>query len=225
MKTAVIIHGHHLQAAEWERVVWGDPAQGVYGRAAAGLREALRFDAPLIVFGTGASFKDSMPEAEHALSIARRRIVEMPEFAKMGADDARAWLDERAVLETTALDTRTEIEADARLALSRGCNALVLVSSPVHIMRAHKTALALFSHQPEFRVFLHNLFAIASDVNYAGTKVDDVVVIEPQHRPDRPHVPFHETLRGLWKFMRRDDLAPALNKALKDVMDDYEKRL
>jgi hypothetical protein len=205
--------------------VWGDPAHGVYGRAAAGLREALRFNAPLIIFGTGASFKDGMPEGEHALALARRRIVEMPEFAKMGTHAARAWLDARSIVETTAHDTRTEIEADARLALAHGCNAIILVSSPVHIMRAHKTALSLFSHQHEFKQLLHNLFAVASDVNYSGTRVDDVVIIEPQHRPDRPDVPFHLTLRGLWKFMRRDDLAPALNKALKDIMDDYEKRL
>lgn len=225
MKAAVIVHGLHLHAAQWEHIVWGDPAKGIYGRAAAGLREALRFDAPFIIFGTGASFKDGMSEAEHTHAVARRRIAELPEFAHMGKEAAQAWLDAHTLLETTALDTRTEIEADARIALSQGCDALVLVSSPVHIMRAHKTALALFAHQGDLAPFRHNLFAVASDLNYEHTKVEDVVIVEPQHRPDRPHVPFHETLRGLWRFMRRPDLAPALNKALKDVIDDYEKRL
>jgi hypothetical protein len=225
MKAAIIVHGHHLQAGQWELVVWGDPKHGVYGRAAVGLREALRFNASFVIFGTGASFRDHMPEAEHVRNIARNRIAELPEFSKMGIEAAQAWLDAHALLETTAVDTRTEIEADARIALAQGCDALVLVSSPVHIMRAHKTALALFSHQHEFKPFLHNLFAVASDVNYEHTKVDDVVIIEPHHRPDRPKVAFHETLQGLGKFMRRPDLAPSLNKALKDVIDDYEKKL
>lgn len=225
MKTAVIVHGHHLQAGQWEQVVWGDPAQGVYGRAAAGLREALRFDARHIIFGTDASSQDGVSEAEHTFTMARRRIHEMHEFSQMGIEGAQAWLDARALLEATAQDTRSEIEFDARLARAQGCDALVLVSSPVHILRAHKTALALFSHQPELRPFLHNLFAVASDVNYEHTRIDDVVIIEPHHRPDRPQVAFHETLRGLGRFMRRDDLAPALNRALKEVMDDYEKKL
>lgn len=225
MKAAVIVHGHHLQAGQWEQVVWGVPQKGIYGRAAAGLREALRFDASFVIFGTGASFKDGMPEAEHTLNLARRRIHELPEFEHLGIDGARAWLDAHALLETTAKNTRTEIEADARIALAQGCDALVLVSSPVHIMRAHKTALAIFAHQEEFAVFRHNLFAIASDVNYEHATVDDVVIIEPHHRPDRPKVAFHETLRGLNAFLHRDDLAPALNDALKHVMEDYEKRL
>lgn len=225
MKAAVIVHGFHLHADDWERIVWGDPRHGVYGRASAGLREALRFDAAFVIFGTGASFKDGMSEAEHVRAIARRRIHEMPEFARMGKAAAESWLDAHALLETTAVNTRTEIEADARIALAQGCDTLVLVSSPVHIMRAHKTALALFSHHDELKPFLHNLFAVASDVNYAHTKVDDVVIIEPHHRQDRPKVAFHETLRGLGAFFHRDDLAPALNDALKHVMEDYEKRL
>lgn len=225
MKTAVIVHGHHLQSAQWEHIVWGDPARGIYGRAAAGLREALRFDAAFVIFGTGASFKDGMPEAEHARAIAHRRIHELPEFRHMSKEAAQAWLDAHTLTETTAQNTRTEIEADARIALAQGCEALVLVSSPVHIMRAHKDALAIFSHHPELRVFLHNLFAVASDVNYEHTRVDDVVIIEPHHRPDVEHVPFHKTLAGLVKFIRRPDLAHSLNKALKDVMDDYEKKL
>lgn len=225
MKTAVVVHGLHLQAAQWEHIVWGDPQKGIYGRAAAGLREALRFDAAFIIFGTGASFKDGMPEAEYMRNIARRRIHELHEFRHMGIEAARAWLDAHSLMETRAKNTHTEIEADARIALAQGCDALVLVSSPVHIMRAHKTALALFEHRPEFKAFRHNLFAVASDVNYEGTHVDDVVIVEPQHRPDVERVPFHETLSGLVKFMRRPDLAPALNKALKDVMDDYAKRL
>ena len=225
MKTAVIIHGLHLHAAQWEHIVWGEPAKSIYGRIPAGLREALRFNAPFIILGTGASFRDGMSEAEHMRAVAHRRIAEMPEFTQMGKEAAQAWFDAHVLLETTALDTRSEIEADARIALAQGCDALVLVSSPVHVLRAHKTALALFAHQEEFAIFRHGLFAVASDVNFEHTKIDDVVIIEPHHRPDVAHVPFHETLGGLWRFMRRPDLAPALNKALKDIMDDYEKQL
>src|SRR6185503_2104967 len=109
MRTAVLVHGQHVLSKEWETVMWGNPQKGIYGRIAAGLREALRFDAEVIFFGTGASEKDGMKEGALSLLLAQKHITEMPEFSSMEPDKALAWLDERATLELTSQNTATEI--------------------------------------------------------------------------------------------------------------------
>ena len=42
MKTAVLIHGLHVDSFNWEHLIWGDPLNGLLGRASFGILEALR---------------------------------------------------------------------------------------------------------------------------------------------------------------------------------------
>ena len=81
MKTAILIHGHHLGTNNWDEVVWGNPLQGVYGRIPTGLREALRFEADIIFFPTGGSKRDGLFEGEQARAVAQEKMLEVPEFA------------------------------------------------------------------------------------------------------------------------------------------------
>ena len=224
MKSAILVHGHHLFADNWQGIVWGDPHNGVYGRVPTGLREALRFDADLIIFPTGSSKKDGLFDGEYALKVARERIAEIPEFADMSAQKARAWLDNRAVAETTSQNTREEVIASGQLALARGVERLVQVSSPTHIMRAHRDALAAFFKDETLRPLLRGLYAIASDVGYSAS-VDDVLIIEPRHRPDRPKIPFNGTLKDIFLFNDRPDLAEELNTEFVRVFGEFKKRL
>lgn len=225
MKTAILIHGHHLHAEGWEDVVWGDPRKGVLGHVPKGLIEALQWDADVIFFGTGASKKDGLKEGEHTLRFTWQRIGEIPQFASMGTEAAEAWLDARAVLELTSQDTVSEIGVCADIARKCGIERLVLVSSPTHIMRAHRTALSLIAKDDAVRSFAHALYAVASDVPYAGATVDDVLIIEPPHRPDRPTVFFNKTLKPLEDIKRRSDLAHDLDVDLRTVIEKYRSRL
>ena len=222
MKTAVIIHGFHLQAEAWESVMWGDPAKGVYGRIATGLREALRFEADFIFFGTGASNKDGLLEGEYILKFAREHIAELSEFAQWGNEKAVHWLEERAVLELKSQVTKEELLQCATIARERGVERLILVSSPTHILRAHQTAIAEFSKSELLSPLLHALYAVASDTSYVGTSVADVMVVEPPHRPDRQKVFFNETLKDLSSFFNRPDAADKLNESLKKVFHDFK---
>ncbi len=223
IRTAILIHGYHLLADGWEEVIWGDPQHGIYGRAAAGLREALRHDAEIIFFTTGASQKDGLLEGEAVLNIARTRMLEMPEFSGWSENDAHAWLDSKAALELTSQVTTDELTTCADIALSRGVERLVLVSSPSHIMRAHQSAISGFSKQEKYKPLLNALYAVASDTCYPGTTVEDVVIIEPPHRPDRPKIFFNKTISGIFKI-KDSETAQALDSALAEVIEEYKEK-
>ena len=60
------VHGRHVKAVGWERLVWGDPTNNKLGSmpkmvevAIDLINQGLR---PVIVFGTGASEKDGWEE-------------------------------------------------------------------------------------------------------------------------------------------------------------------
>lgn len=225
MKTAVLVHGYHLGTSNWDDVVWGNPAQDVYGRVPTGLREALRLNADVIFFPTGASSQDGLLEGEYALKMARDRILEVPEFAEWDQAKALAWLEERAVLELKSVSTHEEVVICAQMALDRGIERFVIVSSPTHIMRCHKLAVSEFSNNPAYHKYLHALYAVASDVSYTDSTVNDVLIVEPPHRPDRHAVPIHKTLARALRHVDDPERALELDKKLNATFDDFEDRL
>ena len=67
-KVAVLIHGCHLQAEEWERIVFGE--KELSGRVTTGIEEAVRKKAVLIFLGTGASqHANGKKESEQTFSM------------------------------------------------------------------------------------------------------------------------------------------------------------
>ncbi|MEK7156121.1 MAG: hypothetical protein AAB734_04560 [Patescibacteria group bacterium] len=222
MKTAILVHGHFLGTPDWERVVWGNPAHGVYGNVPKGLVEALRFDADTILFGTGASEKDGLNEGEYALKLARERWREIPEFKSKDAGDVKAWLERCAVIESTAQNTPQEIVAGAQIARGRGAVRLIQIACRTHSPRALRTAISVLSANEDIRFFLDNFYSVTSDSKYDNGDIDDVVVIEPPHRPDRPHVFFNKTALMIVGHMN-DARAQELDTALKSTIDEYRK--
>lgn len=223
MKTAVLIHGHYLGTADWERVEWGDPASGIYGNIPKGLVEALKFDADTIIFGTGASEKDGLKEGEYGVKTARERMREIPEFKTIGEDEAHTWLKERAVLELTAQNTIEEIRAGAQIAKERGAERLIQVACRTHSARAYKFALSVLNDDA-LRFFLKNFYSVASDTHYDGADIDAVVVFEQPHRPDRPKVFFNKTLQAVVEHMG-DARASELDALLRRAIDEYRAPL
>ncbi|NBV76647.1 hypothetical protein EBR66_00555 [bacterium] len=197
MKTAVLIHGHHLGTSNWEEVVWGDPKSGVYGRAPAGVREAIRFNADILFFPTGGSEKQGLKEGQWAFNITQERFRDIPECNLWTEDEAHDWLTKRAVLELTSTTTVTEIGTCMKIAQERGMERIVLVSGPTHLPRALLTALTLCASDPHAYPYAHGLCAIPSDTCYAGTTAEDVVIVEPPHRPDRNSYPLHQLVKEL----------------------------
>jgi hypothetical protein len=60
MRTAILIHGRHVDTDAWEKIIWGDPTHGVFGNAARGVELALKEQAALIFWGTGSSERNGV---------------------------------------------------------------------------------------------------------------------------------------------------------------------
>jgi hypothetical protein len=225
MQTAVLIHGCHLQAENWEDIVWGTPGSGRLGRIPKGVLEALKFGAKTIIFSTGASQVGGVKEGEYAYHYARQHAHELAELAGMSEWRMRLLLLKRHVFELTSQDTRSEVLASARLARQRGAKRLVLVSSPTHIARCHQAAISVLGKEPAYRFFLENLYAVASDTCFKDSTVDDVVIIEPPHRGDMPKVPFYKTAKGIFPLMRKESVALQFNDAWQGLIEEFRKQL
>jgi hypothetical protein len=225
IKTIVVVHGFFLQAEGWEDVVWGDPQASRLGRASKGILEALKFDASAIMFGTGASEKDGLREGEYTYKYILGRIGELQSLTGMAGEEMRAWLESRHYIELDSQNTDQEIRAAVAYAKKIGAERLILVSSPTHIMRCHQAALSILSADPELHSLFSDLYVAASDVPYAGTAVDEVVIIEPPHRPDRAKVFFNRTARGIFQFLGNGEVAQGFNAAWADLIEEWKKKL
>ncbi len=217
MDTGVLIHGCHLQAKEWENIVWGNPKGGTLGRAPRGIQLAICEKAELIFWGTGASEKDGMKEAQFAFNYAVVHGCELSEFSGYDPYEIESILRGISFIDTATQNTSQEIECAAEVCHERGITRLILVSSPTHIPRC-------LSEAEKFRWAgkLHGIkiFATASDTCYAGSVPGDVLIVEPPHRGDRPEVPIHLTLRQAMKIGRGSH-ASEFNEALKKFMEPW----
>lgn len=226
-KTLVLVHGFFLQAQSWEDVVWGNPRNGTFGRASKGIMEALKFDADAIVFGTGTSEKDGLKEGEYTYRYVREHLADLEPLTGKTADDLRAWIEPRVHLELRSHDTTEEVRAAVLYAKEIGARRIILVSSPTHILRCFQDALSVLSNDQDLRGFSDNLYVTASDVSYAGTTVDDVAIIEPPHRPDRPNIPFNKTAKKLLPFFRTQNtqIAEDFNEAWAALIEAWKRKL
>jgi hypothetical protein len=221
MSTAILIHGCHLQAKGWHHIVWGDPANGILGRVPKGVQEARRWNASTIVFPTGASEKEGVKEGKYTLRYALDRVGELTGLLRMDPEAIADWLATRAVLDVTSQDTRTEVLASARIAHDRGDTSIVLVSCRSHIMRCLKEAISVLEKEPTLSRFLNNLYATAADTTYDGTTVDDVFVLEPPHRGDRPDVPIYKNALRINELRRDPKRAALFNEEFGALLERY----
>lgn len=86
MKTGILVHGRHLQAEGWEKLVWGVPGEGKLGSLPMMVLIALTVgieNIGAIVFGTGASEKDGLKEAEYTKRYILENMAKLGQFEKI----------------------------------------------------------------------------------------------------------------------------------------------
>ena len=192
----VLIHGCHLQAEGWENIVWGNP-HGRRGRAPKGIAQALRHNAGLIYWGTGASQKDGLKESQYTFKYSLEHLDDFVKGRTEWADKVSAYLHEVSLVDTVTQNTTEEITAALGECHRRGIQELYLVSSPTHIARCHQEALKVLAATGNAYQVL--VYATASDTCFAGSSPSDVVIVEPPHRGDRPKFPVHKHVRGIFQ--------------------------
>jgi len=186
----VLAHGYHVQAEQWQDVVWGDPHHNHLGRVPRAVLIALDQPNPLLLFGTGAEAGNGVLESEHTLHFARAHRCDLYDLAHQSLTASRErarllvddLLDERSICDRTSTTTRTEVAAALEVSLQRGARHLTLVSSPTHIARCLQTALTLLASTPRYDRFAGRVSAVASDTTVTGRGPSDVVILEPGTR-------------------------------------------
>jgi hypothetical protein len=218
-KTAVLIHGRHLQTQDWEKIVWGLDDHSL-GQVPVGILMAIQFQADLIYWGTGASQKQNLLESEYTYQYTLNRLAELE---KIVADQSKSefpvslsdYLQKVSFLDTQTQDTASEITHALEVCVARGIKRLILVSSPSHIARCHQEALK--------QKIKHNLdltiLATASSICFADSEVSDVVIVEPPHRGDMPLWQTYKYVRSIFIIMRQS------NEIFEDFLNEFGQLL
>lgn len=191
MKTAVLIHGLHLEAHSWESLVWGNLAGGTWGTVPRGVEYAWRIQADVLVWGSGASECDGKKEAEVTYALALAHIEELAKLCSTDAARLKSFIEARSVRDIEAKDTAGEVRNTFELCLLRDISEIVLVPVGSQVPIASRRALALSLEDKKYSVFRHRVLIVPSDGVYEGTSMQDIVIFAPPHRGDRVANPSH----------------------------------
>jgi hypothetical protein len=221
MKTGVLVHGCHLDALNWRGIMWGHPPEEL-GRIPKGVYVALQENADMMIFGTGASERDGKKEGDFTHDFLMDHFGELGGFSCFEGVDlaaARSRISAVAQTECRSRNTREEIAEAVRIFVERDVEKIILVSSPTHISRCLRDALVLFQN-PELIHLRRHLFAAASDTNFLGGRVEDVVIFEPPHRGDQQAFLTHYVVNRIFKI--REDRMPDFLSDLDRVLSRFE---
>ena len=182
----VLIHGCHLEAEGWERIVFGEGDQ--LGRVPVGLAEAVNRNAKLIFWGSGGSVsKDGLKESEYTYAKVFAKLEHLARQVDRSPAELAKFVKEVSFLDTKSKNTEQEIKAALRQCRARGIKELILISSPTHIARCLQEACKLKVKKKPFPIAF---YARPCDTCFANSKPYDVVIIEPplriaRHWPQR----------------------------------------
>lgn len=221
-RTAVLIHGCHLQAEEWEAIVFGKG--NCLGRVPKGIEVAISKNAELIFWGSGASQNpQGMKEAEYIYTqTLGPKLQDLATRIKKDPESLSAYLKKVSHVDQGTQNTADEIRVASELCAAKGITELFLVSSPTHIARCLQEACKYKEAHPQTTL---NFFATPCETCFAQSTAADVLILEPPHRGDLPRTFFHKTLRRIFPFMRTQEKADALNGELSKVIDKFEKEV
>lgn len=183
-RTGVLIHSFHLQAHGWEGIMWGEPPN-LMGRLPKGVKVALDEEAEILFLGCGMnSGKNGEMESEfnrQYLLDNFHKLSEFTEFQGVDLEKAKERIEQILVLDMSSLSTAQEATFVGKSFEDAGIEKVVIVSSKTHAPRCLNEALKFYG-RPESKIAVHNVSAQVSDTGWAPN--DDVVVLEPPHRPD-----------------------------------------
>lgn len=218
-RTAVLIHGCHLQAdlngRSWEEIAFGDKGgANLTGRVVMGIKTAIDYGADLVIFSTGASERDGTKEGEFTQRTALLRAAQIGDATGYGEGYVLRLLRHRSQLDLESQDTRGECELNFRKCASMGISRVILVSSPWHIQRCHTEALKVAEAMRAAGEQVPQILALAS---HGST--EDIVILEPPHRGDRPKTEFHLLGRRFFKVL--PEHLRAFQQELSDLLKKY----
>lgn len=189
-KSGVLILGYNCNEPNWEETVWGSPP-GRPGRLVRGAAELLARGAKLAIISGGAQCKDGRNEAQWMKGLLYERLAELKRFtvypvlSGVGTQELRERLDWSLVLEEKAKNTVENIANTGRLFSDARVSEVVIVTSPDHISRGMRDALAAWGKDyPDLAASLYGapsvtLYSARTPEDAETARMSNVVVAEP----------------------------------------------
>jgi len=189
-KIGILVHGRHLQAKNWADLEWGIPPtkMGVLPTMARLILKIGIEKIGLIVFGTGASEKDGLKEAEYTKRYFLNKLIYLlefdffinhPEWNYIALSD---YFLNMIRPEIQSQNTLEEIRNAARLFAEANIKYVLQISCGSHISRCIRDRLIVGVPKDQ------EWFAVADDMFFADSTAKDVVIIEAPHRGDDPMI-------------------------------------
>jgi len=219
---AVLIHGHHLQAPDWEHFVWGEKELGTVGRIPRGLEVAVKEDAELVIWGTGASSdpETGKKESEYTHGLALERVSDIASYLGEKKSRVLDFLENRSIIQTETTNTKNETYEALKMCKENNIRTLFLVSTPTHVPRCLLTACQF---QEEFPGIV--LVGVAAESTKEYWHPKETAVVEPSHRPDRSEAPFNLLAKRMASARKYSEDAPQLYSDIEALIDAFEDRV
>lgn len=194
----------------WDELIWGNPKLEKFGTVTQFAHTLLNVPAnqqvSSIIF-SGPSTKDKLTEGEYTKQFLLDRINELREFPSLEKlisqlspleYDVFVKRMQELVVGPVINNTLEEVARGAKFFNEEHpVDTVFQISAASHAPRCLQNQLIarrdgiIPMHQPWYMV--------ASDISFAGTKIEDVVILEPPHRGDDPMVGYAPTLANVIK--------------------------
>lgn len=193
--TAILIHGCHLETKNWDAIMFGDGV--AQGRVNSGIEEAWQQKADLIIWGSGASITpEGVLESQYTFFQATHAHLEsLAQRISLSHSKLLKFLTKISFLEPKAQNTKEEVRSALDICSKKNIRKLVLISSPTHIARCFQEACKQKAAGPYSDILI---YARASDVCFADSTPEDVLIVEPPHRSDRSQLPINALIKKIF---------------------------
>ncbi len=192
----ILLHVYHLETNNWEKLVWGDPKKdelGTVTKFAECVLDISFSDSLETIIYSGPSRREGLTEGEHTRRYLFERIDQLSEFPclkrKLDALNSKEY--EQFVKRLRRLhkgpvikNTTAEVNRAATYFKEKGVSKVIQVAAVSHAPRCIKNQ-AIARHKkliPRDQQW----FVVPSETYHAGTKLDDIVILEAPSRGDDP---------------------------------------
>lgn len=190
-------------------------------RIVMGIYVALHRQARLVTFSTGASEIDGVKEAEYTRNFVYEHVDALASLLSKKLNhaftgkDLREWIEHRSILDLESQNTVEETASNLTLALSRKCKEVIGVTNAFHAPRCLAgLQVARINHDSPLLISVIPAFDDGSDT----------VIIEAPHRGDMPKVPFNQTAKGIFGFLKNSEIAFEFSDAWATLIADFKEK-
>lgn len=150
--SALLVHGCHLYANQWDRIIWGEPPS-LLGRFPKAVLVAMDQNVETVIFGTGASEIGGIKEGAYILNYGLERWHQLSDFALFQEipievlDKFKIQFTNMSIAETDSVNTVEEVTNALQICSQKSVSQLYQLSSPTHISRCIRDAMRVITEQ------------------------------------------------------------------------------